>query len=61
MRIGQEALDHNQVAAAISKVSGKPITYPAIPEEGTRTQSFANAESRRLIEEFLSRTLKSPK
>jgi uncharacterized protein YbjT (DUF2867 family) len=30
---GQEALDHNQVAAAISKVSGKPISYQAIPEE----------------------------
>jgi uncharacterized protein YbjT (DUF2867 family) len=30
---GQEALNHNQVAAAISKVSGKPIKYQAIPEE----------------------------
>jgi uncharacterized protein YbjT (DUF2867 family) len=30
---GSEALDHNQVAAIISKVSGKPITYQAIPEE----------------------------
>jgi uncharacterized protein YbjT (DUF2867 family) len=30
---GPEALDHNQVAAMISKVSGKPITYEAIAEE----------------------------
>ena len=30
---GPEALDHNQVAAVLSKVSGKSITYQAIPEE----------------------------
>lgn len=30
---GPEALDHNQVAAVISKVSGKPITYQGIAEE----------------------------
>jgi uncharacterized protein YbjT (DUF2867 family) len=30
---GPEALDHTAVAAMISKVSGKPITYQAIPEE----------------------------
>ena len=30
---GPEALDHNQVAAILSKVSGKSITYQAIPEE----------------------------
>ncbi|MGO8927422.1 MAG: SDR family oxidoreductase [Limisphaerales bacterium] len=30
---GPEALDHNQVAAIISKVSGKSIAYQAIPEE----------------------------
>jgi len=30
---GPEPLDHTAVAAIISKVSGKPITYQAIPEE----------------------------
>ncbi|MGO9199366.1 MAG: NmrA family NAD(P)-binding protein [Limisphaerales bacterium] len=30
---GPEALDHNQVAAILSKVSGKSITYQAISEE----------------------------
>jgi uncharacterized protein YbjT (DUF2867 family) len=30
---GPEALDHNQVAAILSKVSSKFITYKAIPEE----------------------------
>ena len=30
---GPEAFDHHQVAAMISKVSGKPITYQAIAEE----------------------------
>lgn len=30
---GPEALDHTAVAAIISKVAGKPITYQSIPEE----------------------------
>ena len=30
---GPESLDHTQVAALISKVSGKRVTYQAIPEE----------------------------
>lgn len=30
---GPEALDHNTVADILSKVSGKPIAYQAIPEE----------------------------
>lgn len=30
---GPEALAHDQVAAVISKVSGKPVTYQAIPED----------------------------
>jgi len=30
---GPEALDHTQVAALISQVSGKRVTYQAIPEE----------------------------
>jgi uncharacterized protein YbjT (DUF2867 family) len=30
---GPEALDHAQVAAIISRISRKPVTYQAIPEE----------------------------
>jgi uncharacterized protein YbjT (DUF2867 family) len=30
---GPEALDHNQVVAILSKISGKSIAYQAIPEE----------------------------